>query len=216
MPDDATPADLAATAFIDADAPAVRAFAAEAAAGAADEHEAASRLFAAVRDGIRYDPYRLPTDAPSYSGTAVLEAGTAYCVPKSVLLAAGARSLGIPARLGFADVRNHLQSDRLREGMGTDRFVWHGYALLHLGGAWRKASPAFNRELCARFGVEPLDFDGRSDALMHAFDGAGDRYMEYLEDHGSFADLPFERLMTVYAETYPGLAWGDAGAEVAG
>ncbi len=49
----------------------------------------------------------------------MLEAGRAYCVPKAVLLAAVLlaavlRAAGVPARLGFADVRNHVQSDTLR------------------------------------------------------------------------------------------------------
>jgi transglutaminase-like putative cysteine protease len=115
-------------------------------------------------------------------------------VPKAVLLAASCRAVGIPARLGFSDVRNHLSTPRLLELMGTDVFRWHGYAVLHLDGRWLKASPAFNAELCARFGVAALDFDGTADALLHAYDGRGERYMEYLDDHGDFDDLPFQQV----------------------
>ena len=124
---------------------------------------------------------------------------------KAVALTAAARATGIPSRLGFADVRNHLQSERLRGLMGTDLFVWHGYSTLFVGGRWRKASPAFNAELCARFGVPPLDFDGTRDALLHAFAGDGSQYMEYVHEHGVYTDLPLERILAAYRETYPAM-----------
>lgn len=206
------PADLAATAFLDTGAAGVRELAEHARAGAADEHEIAARLFAAVRDGVRYDPYAVPADPAAYRASAVLAAGRGYCVQKAVALSAAARAAGIPARLGFADVRNHLQSERLRAAMGTDLFVWHGYSVLHLGGRWTKASPAFNRELCERFGVPPLEFDGTRDALLHAHAGDGSRYMEYLHEHGVWADLPLERILAAYREAYPVLTEPVAGA----
>ena len=205
-----TPEDLAVTRFLDHDQPEVQAFVRRVAAGADDERSMATALFQAVRDEVRYDPYHLSRDALDYRASAVLAEGSAYCVPKAVALTAAARAAGIPARLGFADVRNHLQSDRLRAAMGTDLFVYHGYSVLFIDGVWRKASPAFNRELCARFGVPPLAFDGTADALLHAFDGSGGRYMEYVNDHGDFDDLPFERIMEMYAKTYPSLSIGDA------
>ena len=164
----------------------MRDFVARVTAGAEGEHDVAALLFAAVRDEVRYDPYRIPTDPADYRASAVLAAGSGYCVQKAVALTAAARAAGIPSRLGFADVRNHLQSERLRELMGTDLFVWHGYSTLFVGGRWTKASPAFNAELCARFGVPPLDFDGTHDALLHAFAGDGSRYMEYVREHGVY------------------------------
>lgn len=172
---------------------------------AASERDVVSQLFAAVRDEVRYDPYSLPADPDDYCASAVLAAGSGYCVPKAVLLAAAARAAGIPSRLGFADVRNHLQSDRLLSVMGTDLFVFHGYSIIFIDGQWRKASPAFNRELCARFGVAPLDFDGSSDALLHAHSGSGERYMEYVRDHGSFQDLPLDEIIAAYRATYPAM-----------
>ena len=96
--------------------------------------------------------------------SAVLATGYGWCVTKAALLAAAARAAGIPARLGFADVRNHLSTERMRATMATDVFVWHGYTELWLQGAWRKATPAFNVELCERFGLLPLEFDGRNDS----------------------------------------------------
>lgn len=125
---------------------------------------------------------------------------------KAVALSALARAAGIPARLGFADVRNHLQTPRLRALMGTDLFVGHGYSVLCIDDAWVKASPAFHRELCERHGVPPLVFDGPSDALLHAFDGEGRAYMRYERDRGTYDDLPLEWLLTTYSQTYRSFA----------
>ena len=196
-----TPDDLRSTSFIDSDSEAVRAFV-ERVAGGDDEHETVRRLFAAVRDGIRYDPYNVSGDPGEYRASAVLQSDTGWCVQKSIALTAAARAAGIPARLGFADVRNHLQSERLRKAMGTDLFVWHGYSAFFVGGRWTKASCAFNSELCERFGVEALDFDGTNDALLHAFAGDGSRYMEYVLDRGLYADLPFDEIMAGLRDTY--------------
>lgn len=208
MTDPVVEADLAASAFVDRDAPGIRAFVERVVGSASVPEEVAGRLFRAVRDEVRYDPYDLPTDPAAYRASAVLQAGSGYCVPKAVLLVAAARRCGIPARLGFSDVRNHLQSERLAAAMGTDVFLYHGYAVLHLGGRWLKASPAFNRELCERMGVEALDFDGAHDALLHPFDASGGRYMEYVHNHGTFDDLPLDRILQAYAEAYPGLSMG--------
>jgi transglutaminase-like putative cysteine protease len=193
---------LAPTRFVDSGHPAVVAFAREACGGAEGAKEKASRLFRVVRDRFRYDPYSVSIDPADYRASAVLEKTSAYCVPKAIVLAAAARASGIPARLGFADVRNHLASEKLRERMGTDLFVFHGYVELWIDGRAHKASPAFNAELCARFGVPPLEFDGERDALMHAFDGAGRKYMEYVRDRGLHEDLPFDEMLRAYAATY--------------
>lgn len=197
-----TAEDRAPTWFLDADHPDVVAHAAAVTAGAGDPAEAARRLFADVRDRLRYDPYRIATEPEAYRASTVLAAERAWCVPKALLLTTLARAAGIPARLGFADVRNHLSSPKLSERMGTDLFVYHGYSLLHVHGAWRKASPAFNAELCARFGTEPLDFDGRADALLHAATGDGTRHMEYVADRGAHRDLPLQRMLTTFVEVY--------------
>lgn len=197
--------DVDVTPFLDHDHPAVREAVSVAVSGADGDAATLSAWFVAVRDAIRYDPYRLPTSPEEYRASRVLAEGRAYCVPKAVLFAAGCRALGFPARLGYADVRNHLQTERLREAMGTDLFRYHGYAAVWNRGRWVKASPAFNRELCVRAGVEPLDFDGEHDALMHAFTGDGQRYMEYVVDHGLRSDLPLDEILAAYREAYPAL-----------
>jgi len=204
------PQHVAATAFIDAGHPTVHAFAERAVAGAATERDRVSRLFSAVRDEIRYDPYRLSHEPRDYVASNVIARGAAFCIPKAVVLTAAARTLGIPARLGFSDVKNHLQSPKLAERMRTDVFVFHGWSELYVHGAWRKATPAFNAELCERFGVPPLTFDGSADALLHPFAADGSAYMEYIRERGVYDDLPLGLILEVFATAYPAFGTGDA------
>jgi transglutaminase-like putative cysteine protease len=197
-----SPAWLEPTWFIDSDDPAVVAFADGAAGDATEPTDVAVRLFYAVRDGFRYDPYNVDHAPERFRASSVVASSSNWCVPKSVLLTAAARSRGIPARLGFADVKNHLTSEKLRAQMQTDVFAWHGYSELLLGDRWLKLSTAFNVELCEKFGVKTLEFDGTSDALMHPFDEAGNRHMEYINQRGSFDDLPLDRILADFAEIY--------------
>jgi hypothetical protein len=130
-------------------------------------------------------------------------------VPKSILLTAACRAVGIPAGLGFADVRNHLQSEKLRATMGTDLFAWHGYSVILVDGAWRKVSSAFNRDLCERFGTRVLEWDGTGDSLMHPFDESGNRHMEYVSDRGRYADVPYDEMMATFSVLYPSYTGDD-------
>lgn len=199
---------LRPTWFIDCDTPAVRKHAEEVVAGGAGDEQRAVRLFYAVRDGIRYDPYSITSEAADYRAHMVLTRHRSYCIPKAVLLAALARAVGIPARLGFADVRNHLASEKLLAWLGTDLFVFHGFTELWLAGRWVKATPAFNIELCERFGVRPLEFDGRSDSLFHEYSADGRRHMEYVAARGSFADLPYQEIMRTFESHYGRISAG--------
>jgi len=194
--------------FIDSDHPAVLEFSSRVADGQVGDREKSVALYYAVRDEIRYDPYRIDLKADAMRASAVLARGFGFCIAKAVLLAASARHQGIPARLGFADVRNHLTTKRLRRSMGTDVFVYHGYAELLVDGAWVKATPAFNRSLCERFGVPTLDFDGIHDSVFQPIDGKGRRYMEYLVDRGRHADLPLGDLREAFEKAYPQLMSG--------
>lgn len=193
---------LAPTPAIDSDHPAVLGFAREHARGATDRERAVA-LYLAVRDQIRYDPYRIDLSPQGMKASTALAQGHGWCVPKATLLAAVARAAGIPARLGFADVRNHLSTERLRQTMKTDVFVWHGYTSLWIDGAWRKATPAFNLSLCEKFGLLPLEFDGVNDSLYHPYDMTGQRHMEYVNERGQFDDLPLDAIRASFAEVYP-------------
>lgn len=202
-------AALAPTPIVDSDHPAVREFAEVRGAGARSPKERAIQLYYAVRDEIRYDPYGAAVSVASLRASATLELGSGWCVSKAVVLAAACRAVGIPARLGFADVRNHLSTARMREHMKTDVFYWHGYTALQLDtrddAPWVKATPAFNIELCERFGFPPLEFDGERDSLYHPFDLEGRRHMEYLNDRGQFVDVPLDAMRATFLEAYPGL-----------
>ncbi len=177
-------------------------FAREHAGGSSDRREQAVQLYYAVRDGIRYDPYTIDLSIEGLRASATLRSGRGWCVSKAVLLAACCRCMGIPARLGFADVRNHLTTARMREQMKTDVFYWHGYTSIYLDGAWLKATPAFNIELCERFRLRPLEFDGRGDSIYHPFDLEGKRHMEYLAYRGEFTDVPLEQMTETFRREY--------------
>ena len=193
---------LVAGTFIDSDSPGVATFAQRSVAGATEPLAAVLRLYTAVRDEIIYDPYVDLADPINFRASDVLAAGHGFCIGKAALLAAAARSIGIPARVGYADVRNHLTSPRLYQLIGTDTFVWHSYTDIFLGGKWVKATPAFDRALCDRVGVKPLEFDGHADSLFQPFDQAGRRHMEYLRDRGTFSDVPFETIQADFRDKY--------------
>ena len=76
------------------------------------DRERAVSLYYAVRDGIRYNPFLDFSTRGCFRASACLEAGEGFCVGKAALLAACARADGIPARVGFADVKNHLTTPR--------------------------------------------------------------------------------------------------------
>jgi len=196
---------LSAGRFIDSDAANVVEFAQDATAGAHDDADRIKRLYHAVRDGIVYDPYVDLSDPANFRASSVLSAKRGFCIGKAALLAAAARAIGIPARVGYADVRNHMTSPRLYEKIKTDVFTWHSYADIALDGQWAKATPAFDLALCQRAGVMPLDFDGKEDSLFQPFDTSGRRHMEYLKDRGTFADVPFDEIQTDFRVHYPAL-----------
>jgi transglutaminase-like putative cysteine protease len=195
-------ATIMPTALIDSEHPAVVAFAARH-GGGADDRERAVSLYYAVRDGFRYDPYRIDLSTDGMKASTVLTVGYGWCVTKAALLAAACRALRIPARVGFADVRNHLATDRMRAVMQTDLFYWHGFTEILIEGAWRKATPAFNLGLCERFGLLPLEFDGHGDSLYHPFDRQGRRHMEYVALRGSYDDVPLAEMTADFARLYP-------------
>lgn len=188
--------------FVDSDHPAVIAYAKQHATGNSERERAVS-LYYAIRDGVRYNPFQNFMHDDAYRGSVCLARGEGWCVPKAALMAACARVAGIAARVGYADVKNHLTSPQLTERMGTDLFVFHGYAELLLGGKWVKATPAFNLSMCTRFRVKPLEFDGTTDSIFHAFDEDERRHMEYVRDHGFFTDVPAATIKQAFSETYP-------------
>jgi transglutaminase-like putative cysteine protease len=206
--------------LVDSDHPSIGAYA-DRVAGEGSDRERALRIYYAVRDGLRYDPYNTPMKREAYRASATLAAGHGYCVNKAGLMAAVCRAAGIPARVGYADVRNHMTTRRLTEFMGSDVFYYHGYTDVWLDGRWVKATPAFNKELTERFGLKPLEWDGVSHSIYHPFDLSGRRHMEYLAYRGVFADIPFDEIRDAFRLYYPRMTkaqeemplGGDFGAE---
>jgi transglutaminase-like putative cysteine protease len=196
---------LQPTPFIDSDSPEVIEFTRSIIDHVETDVERGVKLYYVVRDMVRYSLYGISFDPGRYKASWVLREKIGFCVQKAILLAAAARAADIPSRLGYADVRNHLATERLIELMRTDKFVYHGYTELYLAGKWVKATPAFNLTLCQRFGVKPLEFDGRHDSVFHPFDQAGSKHMEYIHDRGQFADFPLEKMIQAFKEGYPHL-----------
>lgn len=194
---------LEPTPFMDWESPEVLSFARENAGGSADPAHRAVKLYYAVRDGMRYDPYQLDLTVEGMRASTTLKNRRGWCVTKACLLAACLRAVGVPARLGYADVRNHLSTARMRAVMQTDVFFYHGYTSIYLDGEWLKATPAFNVELCTKFRIRPLEFDGKSDSVYHPFDLDGNRHMEYLRYRGEHTDVPLADMIATFHREYP-------------
>ncbi|MEU8570273.1 transglutaminase-like domain-containing protein [Streptomyces pathocidini] len=173
--------------------------------------EQAVRLYYAVRDGIHYEVYGTGLSREALRASSVARAGQGFCLHKSVLYAAAVRAVGVPSRLVYADVRNHLASERLKRMVGGEVFH-HGLVSVHLGGRWLRVTPVFNALLCRLYGMTPLEFDGTASSTYHPYDADGDdgKRMEFLRDYGAYDDLPYELLMERMRVRHPGMfAGGD-------
>ncbi len=190
------------TPIIDSNHPSIIAHARKTIGENNDPVERAVKLYYAVRDGIWYDPYS-PFYLPEhYRASNVLKSGRGYCVSKASLLCALGRNCGIPSRIGLADVKNHLATKQLIEYLGTDLFVYHGFVEFYLDGKWVKATPAFNKELCEKHKVAPLEFNGHEDSIFHAYNLEKRQFMEYVADHGTFADIPVDKIVAGWKSIY--------------
>ncbi len=211
------PIFLQSAEYINSDAANVSKFAAETVSTNQSQLEQAIALYYRVRDEIRYTPYLDFSDPEMYRASSVLRNGYGFCISKASLLAACGRALGIPARIGFADVKNHLTTPRLREMNGGDLMRWHAFTEFYLEKLWVKSTPAFNLELCKRFRVKPLEFNGREDSIFHPFDADERMHMEYVHERGSFADVPLSQIIATYRAQNPKLfddyCGGDFGAD---
>ncbi len=193
--------------FVDSDHPVVISYAQRHCRPGATKLSNAVELFGSIRDGFRYNPWGVKLRRETFKASVVAQRSKVrggHCIDKAILLAACCRWLGIPSRLHFANVRNHIGTAELERTLGTDLLVFHGYAELLLEGAWVAATPAFNRELCEHLGVEPLAFDGRSDAILQQYDREGGEFMEYVHDYGHFPTIPWELMTGEWQKYYAG------------
>jgi len=193
---------LAPTAIIDSDHQSIRNYARELTSEIGDPVEMAVTLYLAVRDNILYDPYS-PFYLPEhYRASYVLNRGRSFCIPKASLLCALGRACGIPSRVGFADVRNHLATKQLIDFLGSALFVYHGFVEFYLEGRWIKATPAFNRSLCLKHKVPPLEFNGRDDSIFQPYNSENQKFMEYVRFYGVYEDIPVGEIVAGWRKAY--------------
>jgi transglutaminase-like putative cysteine protease len=193
---------LKPTATIDCDNQLIEEKARNLTEGFSDMPAKAKTLFYWVRDQIKYNPL-VPLEVfENYRASETLKRGEGFCVEKAAILAAFARAVGIPARLHFADIRNHLVSSRLLEVMGTNLFSYHGYTELYIDGKWVKATPAFDLKMCRQNRITPVDFDGRNHALLHSHNSDGKLHIEYVKNHGHRIDVPVEEILAAWMQHY--------------
>jgi transglutaminase-like putative cysteine protease len=195
---------LAQTYFMDFGNPAVATKARDLVIGTSidDVSARAQKLFYFARDQV---PYKILWGLPTRTylrASKTLERGFGFCIPKAILLVALARAIGIPARLHFADIINHLASENLQKAMGTKLFVFHGYAEFFINDTWLKVNPAFDLALTENKGYYPVEFDGHSDAVFQATNRLGSPHFEYVKDRGTFADVPYKEIVDAWTDTY--------------
>ena len=194
---------LASSSFYDYDSAEVQSLIAEFVDSRLTQPEIAERLYLKIRDGWRYNPYRISLRPEDYVASNITQRKEAHCIEKSVLLIACYRALGLPARIHLAKVKNHIGVERLIEKIGSDELAPHGMVNVLIDGQWLKASPAFNAELCLMLGVDPLDFNGKEDSVFQEYNKAGQQFMEYLEDYGHFEDVPVDFIKETFRKNYP-------------
>jgi transglutaminase-like putative cysteine protease len=183
---------LGPTFFIDCDEATIKGKSRELSANVPKVLEKAQRIFYFVRDSIRYNVYSPRPTEEYFKASQVLAKGEGYCVQKALLLVALARAAGIPARLRFAEIRIHHTAKSIAEKRGSNVFPFHGLTDLYIEGRWIKATPTYDIGYCRKAGIAPVEFDGRSDALLPLCTLDGRLNIEYVLDRGFFDDLPLD------------------------
>ncbi|MFC2122671.1 transglutaminase family protein [Bacteroidota bacterium] len=193
---------LRPTPVIDCDDESVKQKAAQLTQGNKNAVEKAINLFRFVRDEIRYNFWNLSDFLEDYRASATMARGEGFCIQKAIVLAALARAAGIPARLQFAVIRNPLASDKIKELLGGDLFVSHGYNELYLEGKWLKVAPTYDRQLCEGKRFVLVEFDGVNHAVLPSCSLDGEPHIEYVLDRGHYDDLPLEEVIKWRVEGY--------------
>ena len=63
-------------------------------------------------------------------------------------------------------------------------------------------TPTFDIGMCKRLKIKTVDFDGYNPAVFHSHDLNGHPHIEYIADHGYFADLPFKKMLDTFRNAY--------------
>ncbi len=165
--------------------------------------EIITALYLKVRDGWRYNPFTIGLTPQHYVASTIAKKKEAHCIDKAILLIAGLRALGIPARIHLAKVANHIATERLEAILGTNQLTPHGLVDVFFEEKWVKCSPAFNKELCEKYKVAPLNFDGTYDSVFQEYNTENQQFMRYLEDYGAFSDVPYNFIIDNFKSHYP-------------
>lgn len=173
--------------------------------GSLSDKEKAIGMYTIVRDNWKYDPYSISLLKEKYKSSHIAQKQSGNCVEKSILLIACLRALEIPARLHLGKVKNHIAVERLIEKFGSNELTPHGMVNVFLDNKWLKMSPAFNKSLCEKMNVEPLEFDGENNSFLQQYNSSGTRFMEYIDDYGSFEDVPLDFMIRNLKEHYPAI-----------
>jgi len=182
---------LRCTEIIDCDTGVVKDKAQELTSGLQVDKDKAIALYYFVRDEIKHNAYAPLHDPGRYKASATLHDGNGFCQQKAILLVALARAIGIPARVGLIDVRDHLISDRFREMIGGINI--------------------YDIEICRRKRFVPVEFDGVNDAKDSPYDLDGRPHVEHIKYHGPYEDFPWDDILKYYMEwsVLLGREWGE-------
>ncbi len=192
---------LKCTEVIDCDSKAISEKAQALTEGLETAGEKAVALYYFVRDKVKHNPYAPGQFLEDYKASATLERRNGHCEHKSVVLAALCRAAGIPARLGYVDIRDHLLSEKFRKMIGGDNLlIQHGYVEIHIDGKWVHACPAYDLETCRKNRFVPVEFDGINDARDSLYDQEGRKHTEHVRDHGHYDDFPWDFIVSYRKE----------------
>ena len=170
--------------------------------GLSSVQEQIEAVYLHIRDQWRYDPFDIGLTPAHFKASHIVARSKGHCIDKSILYITALRALEIPARLRLAKVKNHIAVESLVDKLGTNAIAPHGLAEVYFQNQWTKCSPAFNKELCARYNVGVLDFNGTEDSIFQEYNNEELKFMDYVEDYGSFPDIPFEFIVETFKSNY--------------
>lgn len=192
---------LGPTRFIDSTHPSIVAAVDELGIRCLPPVERARRVFAFVKDRIRYE-FSAKMSEEEYIASYVLAAGRGFCVQKAVLLAALGRAAGVPTALALSDLRDRSLPAWVTEALTTDVMHHHGLNAFWLDGAWVKVDASLSPDVVERKGYRDVVFAPPEDALLAPTTLAGAPHADYVAFHGLYADLPFEQMIGAFLEAY--------------
>ncbi len=180
--------------FVNSNAPEVIDYTLQVTRGIHDPIEKAVELFYAVRDDFRYNIHDVNIEAEELKASTLVKRGYGYCVEKANLLAATCRVVGVPSRLGFANVKTSIAPESLRRVLHTDVMVFQGYTEIWIEDHWVRVNPAFNASLCQKLAIPALEF-----GILEQ------KHFQTVKDYGCFHDLPYDLYVQELRNYYPHL-----------